>query len=170
MIPLGKLYYYPHFILRQLRSKSFSEVAWPVAEGPGVEPDTLTPVGLLTMTLCCEHLTHAHTHTRTGLFPLFLKMCAGSSCCDITDQPCLWRGGMQVRSPPSPAQWVKDLALSQLWHSLQLWLGSDPCPRNSICYRMAQKEKRNVCWSELYWHFSFFFLFLLTFVFLGPHP
>ena len=103
MIPLGKLYYYPHFILRQLRSKSFSEVAWPVAEGPGVEPDTLTPVGLLTMTLCCEHLTHAHahthTHTRTGLFPLSLKMCAGSSCCDITDQPCLWRGGMQVRSP-----------------------------------------------------------------------
>ena len=29
----------------------------------------------------------------------------------------------------------------QLWHSLQLQLGSDPWPVNSICYREAKKKK-----------------------------
>ena len=42
---------------------------------------------------------------------------------------------------PSPgwAQSVKDLALPQLWHRLQLQLGSDPWPRNSICHGAAKK-------------------------------
>ena len=31
---------------------------------------------------------------------------------------------------------VEDLVL------LQLWLGSDPWPRNSICHGVAEKEKR----------------------------
>lgn len=31
---------------------------------------------------------------------------------------------------PGPVQWVKDLALPQLWCRLQLWLGFSPWPRN----------------------------------------
>ena len=46
-----------------------------------------------------------------------------------------------VGSIPSLVQWIKALALLQLWHRLQLWLGSDPWSRNSICYRVARKEK-----------------------------
>ena len=40
---------------------------------------------------------------------------------------------------PSLTQWVKDPALQQL--RLQLQLGSDPWPRNSICCGAAKKEK-----------------------------
>ena len=43
-------------------------------------------------------------------------------------------------SIPSPAQWVKDLVLSKLQCSSQLWLGSDPWPRNSICHGVAKKR------------------------------
>ena len=43
---------------------------------------------------------------------------------------------------PSLAQWVKDLALTQLWLGSQEWLGSDPWPGNSICYGAARKEKK----------------------------
>ena len=42
---------------------------------------------------------------------------------------------------PRPAQWVKDLASPQLWLRLQLWLGSDPWPGNSMCQGMAKKKK-----------------------------
>ena len=45
-------------------------------------------------------------------------------------------------SIPRLAQWVKDLALPQLQHRSQLWLGSDPSPGNSICHRVAQKKKK----------------------------
>ena len=31
--------------------------------------------------------------------------------------------------------------LPQLWLRLQLWLGCDPWPGNSICHRVAKKEK-----------------------------
>ena len=40
------------------------------------------------------------------------------------DQWCLWTAG----TIPGSAQWVRDLALPQLWHGSQLWLTSDPCP------------------------------------------
>ena len=43
----------------------------------------------------------------------------------------------------SLVQWVKDLALLQLWLRLQQWLGSDPWPGNSICHGEAEKEKKN---------------------------
>ena len=45
---------------------------------------------------------------------------------------------------PSPAQHsgFKDLALMQLRRGSQLWLGSDPWPRNSIYHRAAKKETR----------------------------
>ena len=36
-------------------------------------------------------------------------------------------------SIPSTGQWVKDLALLQLWHKSQLQLRFDPWPKNSIC-------------------------------------
>ena len=36
---------------------------------------------------------------------------------------------------------LKELVLPQLWHRLQLRLGSDLWPRNSICRGAAKKEK-----------------------------
>ena len=42
-----------------------------------------------------------------------------------------------------PVQWVKDLALPQLWLRSQLQLRSDPWPGNSICHGAARKEKQN---------------------------
>ena len=44
-------------------------------------------------------------------------------------------------SEPGPAQWVKDLALLQLWCRSQLQLRSDPWPRNSMCHGAAKKRK-----------------------------
>ena len=45
-------------------------------------------------------------------------------------------------SIPSLTQWVQDLALPQLQLRSQLWIGSNPWPRNSICCGAAKKEKR----------------------------
>ena len=45
-------------------------------------------------------------------------------------------------SIPSPAQWVKDPALPQLWSRSQLWLGSDSWPGNSIHQGVAEKEEK----------------------------
>ena len=36
----------------------------------------------------------------------------------------------------------KDLALSQLWSMLHLWLRSDPWSRNSICCRATKQEEK----------------------------
>ena len=44
-----------------------------------------------------------------------------------------------------PLAWhsgVKDPAVRQLQCRLQMWLRSDPWPRNSICYRVAKKKKK----------------------------
>ena len=53
------------------------------------------------------------------------------------DQQRLCSSRTQV---PPPAQWIKDLALPPLWHGLQLWLGADPWPGNSMCHGVAKKE------------------------------
>ena len=45
-------------------------------------------------------------------------------------------------SIPSPAQWVKDQLLPQLWLGLQLWIGSDFWHGNSICCGVAKKKKK----------------------------
>ena len=37
---------------------------------------------------------------------------------------------------------VKDLALSQLWHRFQLWLGFDPWPRNLQVWQVQPKKKK----------------------------
>ena len=44
---------------------------------------------------------------------------------------------------PGPVQWVKNLPLLQLWLGLQLQLGSDPWPGNSICHGTAKREEKN---------------------------
>ena len=41
---------------------------------------------------------------------------------------------------PGLVKRVKDPALSQLQLRPQLWLRSDPWPRNAICHRTAKKE------------------------------
>ena len=48
---------------------------------------------------------------------------------------CSWSMGLI----PGPVQWVKELVLSQLWHSLQLWLGFDPWPGNFHILRVWPK-------------------------------
>ena len=46
-------------------------------------------------------------------------------------------------SIPGPVKWVKDLALLQLWHRLQLQLGFDPWPRNPpMPLGVAKKENK----------------------------
>ena len=40
------------------------------------------------------------------------------------------------------AQWVKDLALLQLWCRLQLRCGFDPRPGTSICLGCGQEKKK----------------------------
>jgi len=42
---------------------------------------------------------------------------------------------------PAQAQWVKDLALLQLWCRLQLWLGFHPWPGN---FRISQVQLKNI--------------------------
>ena len=60
----------------------------------------------------------------------------------------MWHNGISSISGtltglnPSLEQWVKDLALPQLWLRLQLWLGSDPCPRIFMCYGAAKKKEK----------------------------
>ena len=47
-------------------------------------------------------------------------------------------------SIPSPAQWVKDLALPHQQLRLQLRLRSDPLPGNSICCGRPKKKKKKM--------------------------
>ena len=48
---------------------------------------------------------------------------------------------MQVR-PPAQHSGLKDLALPQLWHRLQLQLRSDPWPRNFHMQLGSQNKKK----------------------------
>ena len=45
---------------------------------------------------------------------------------------------------PSLAQWVQDLAMPQVWCRSKLQVGSDPWPGNSICRRVAKKEREKI--------------------------
>lgn len=45
---------------------------------------------------------------------------------------------------PTVAQWVKDLALLQLWCGSQLWLEFDLYPGTSIYHGCSQKRKKNI--------------------------
>ena len=56
-----------------------------------------------------------------------------------------WNAGLI----PGPAQRVKDLVLLELRLSSQLWLGSDPWPRNSMCHGAAKKKKTSKTKLEL---------------------
>ena len=42
---------------------------------------------------------------------------------------------------PTVVQWVKDLALPQLWHRSQLWIRFDPWLRNFRMSWVRQKKK-----------------------------
>ena len=46
-------------------------------------------------------------------------------------------------SIPDPAQWVKDLALPQLWLRLRLWLKSDLIPGPRAPYAEGQQKTKN---------------------------
>ena len=45
-------------------------------------------------------------------------------------------------SIPTLVQWVKDLALLQLWHRLHLQLGFDPLPGNFYMLWVQPKKKK----------------------------
>ena len=47
----------------------------------------------------------------------------------------------QLSGVPAVAQWVKDLALLQLWRRLQLWLGFDSWPGNFYMPWVWPKKK-----------------------------
>ena len=64
-----------------------------------------------------------------------------SSCCVITGSAASWER-WDASSIPSPAQWVKDPALPQLWLRSQLWLGSDPWPSKSVRHGVADKGEK----------------------------
>ena len=53
-----------------------------------------------------------------------------------------WPCGLEIQHCCNWASWVGDLALLQL--RLQMWLGSDPWPRNSMCHRAAKKKKTKI--------------------------
>ena len=54
-----------------------------------------------------------------------------------------WDRWLGCRFYPWPTQWVKDLALPQLWIRSQLWLQSDSWPGNAIGCGAAKKENNN---------------------------
>ena len=58
------------------------------------------------------------------------------------DLPCLQSAGMQVPFPAGHSG-LKDLALLQLPHRLQLRLESDPRPGNSVCCRVGVGKSKN---------------------------
>ena len=70
-------------------------------------------------------------------------------------------------SIPRQVEWVKDLALLQVWLRLQPRLRSDLWLENSICHRAAKKEKE-VIMGQIKDN-RLFFPFLAL-VLLGPHP
>ena len=55
-----------------------------------------------------------------------------------------WLGSLlRCRFDPSPAQWVKDPALLQLWHRSQLWLEINPWPGNfHMLWEQPKKKKK----------------------------
>ena len=65
----------------------------------------------------------------------------GSSRCDEMGSAASWQC-WDTGSNPRLARLVKNLALPQLQLRLQLLLGSDPWPRNSICHGVAGKKKK----------------------------
>ena len=57
----------------------------------------------------------------------------------VNDPACLGGGSSLL---PDPTQWVKDLALLQLWHRLHLQLKFDPWPGTSICHGGSLKKRK----------------------------
>ena len=70
-------------------------------------------------------------------------------CCGAVGWAASWEY-WNTGSIPSPAQWVKDLALPQLWLELQLQLGSDPWPQNSIWGSKKEKELAIIMMIKIY--------------------
>ena len=55
-------------------------------------------------------------------------------------------------SSPSPAQWVKDLVLPQVWRRSQLWLRFDPWPGNFhmlLVWLKKPKSKNKDCSGQM---------------------
>ena len=54
----------------------------------------------------------------------------------------------------SLAQWVKDLALWQLWHRSQLWLSLIPGPGTPYATRQPEKKKKKKKEAEFGQHYK----------------
>ena len=59
----------------------------------------------------------------------------------VNDLACLCGGASLI---PSPAQWVKDLVLLQLWRRSQLQLGFSSCPGNFHVLQVWLKKEKKI--------------------------
>ena len=75
------------------------------------------------------------------MFEIFKNYIPRSSCCGTTGLVVSWEH-WDTGLIPSLAQWIKDPGLLQLQLRLQLWLRSDPWPKNYTCCRVTKKEKK----------------------------
>ena len=80
-------------------------------------------------------------HCKSTIIKTFLKIYT-SSCCGPKGLASSWEH-WDMCLIPGLAQWVKYLALPQLWLSSRLWLRSNSWPGSSICYRAAKKQNTN---------------------------
>ena len=95
-------------------------------------------------------------HVLAGHLATFFKEMLGVSAVVlwVNDLACLCGGAGSI---PRLVQWVKDLALLQLWHRLQLWLGFSPWPENfQMLWRWPKKKKKGLFKS--YVHLLIFFI------------
>ena len=72
------------------------------------------------------------------------------------DRQCLCSTRMQVQSLARHSR-LKDPAWPQPWHRMQLWLGPDPWPGNSICHGQPKKKQKTLsqtrrCYCHLHYN------------------
>ena len=73
------------------------------------------------------------------IYPKKTKTLAFSTMAQWVDDPARHCGDAGLI--PSPVWWVKDPALSQLWNSLQMWLGFSPWLGNFHMLYLSEKGK-----------------------------
>ena len=90
-------------------------------------------------------------HSLNSSYYYYKDNASRSSCCGTRDEQRLYSARTQVRSLAKYSG-LKDLAVLQFQHKVQLGLRSDPLPRNSICCGEAKnggKKKKRQCFQRV---------------------